>query len=293
MTDHKRGMSMNLNLIRKPVAGAVALLAIPLAAQAADLPPAAPAYVPTPVYKAPPPVRSNWTGFYIGGHIGEDFTRNASAAVDPADPATATHFGGDLTNGFVTRSFDSSWRGLSGGAQIGYNWQINQFLLGLETDFSGTTAKASQDVITNLPGFASSENTYSAKLDWYGTARARLGVLVNPALLAYGTGGFAYGRVRSQYSFGFPTGAPVEATFADSTNTLGGWTAGGGLEWALGNHLSLRGEYLFLHLSGYGFSTSTTTGFCNSIPALSCNFNITRGGIDEHRLRVGLNYMFN
>jgi outer membrane immunogenic protein len=280
---------MNSKLIWAPLAGAAALLATPLAASAADV------AVPTPVYKAPAAaVTSAWTGFYIGGHIGDDFARNATAAVDPADTATANHFGGTLTDGFVTRNFDASGRGISGGAQIGYNWQVKQVLFGLETDLSGTGAKASQDVITNLPGSASSENIYSAKIDWYGTARARLGLLVVPALLAYGTGGVAYGSVHRQYSFGFPTGAPIETTFADSQNLLHvGWAAGGGLEWALGNHFSLRGEYLFVHLNGDTFSTSMTTGFCNSSPLLQCNFNVKGGGIDEHSLRVGLNYTVN
>src|SRR5215467_9361740 len=119
----------------------------------------------------------NWTGFYLGAHVGEDFARNASADIDPADPATSAHFDTALAAGLIKRHFDAQGSGFSGGAHIGYNWQMQRIVFGIETDLSSSSAKANQRVVTNVPPFVPSDNIYSANVDWYGTARARLGVL--------------------------------------------------------------------------------------------------------------------
>ena len=74
----------------------------------------------------------------------------------------------------------------------------------------------------------------NANLSWFGTVRGRLGYLITPTLLIYGTGGFAYGQVDA---WGF-----------SSTHT--GWTAGGGVEWMFAPHWSAKVEYLYVNLSG-------------------------------------------
>jgi len=108
------------------------------------------------------------------------------------------------------------------------------------------------------------------------------------------TGGVAYGSVHRQYSFGFPADAPIETTSGESKSLLQtGGVVGGGLEWAFMPRVTLRAEYLFVHLNGDTFSTTTTTGFCNSTPLLACNFNIRGNGTDEHSARLGLSYHFN
>ena len=93
----------------------------------------------------------NWSGFYIGGHAGADFLRNAKADVDPADDLTASHFVPGLTNGAIPRSYSANGSGFVGGAQLGYNWQIRNYVYGLETDFSIPSAKAHQEIDTAVP----------------------------------------------------------------------------------------------------------------------------------------------
>jgi outer membrane immunogenic protein len=98
-------------------------------------------------------------------------------------------------------------------------------VLGLETDFDLTSI----------------ENTtagVSTKLPWFGTTRTRLGFLVNPALLLYGTGGVAYGRVEESVP-----GASVKVPGV-------GWTAGAGVQYAFTPQWSIGAEYLHIELDG-------------------------------------------
>jgi outer membrane immunogenic protein len=115
--------------------------------------------------------------------------------------------------------------GVVGGFQAGYNKQFGTFVLGLETDFDLTSI----------------ENTtagVSTKLPWFGTTRTRLGFLINPALLLYGTGGVAYGRVEQSVP-----GASVKTPGV-------GWAAGAGVQYAFTPQWSIGAEYLHVELDG-------------------------------------------
>src|SRR5271169_6552665 len=85
-------------------------------ASAADMPP--------PVVYAPVPQQFSWSGFYIGGNAGYGWT-NAS---------------GTITTTTGTGTFSGSGNGFLGGAQAGYNWQVESIVFGVEADFQGTTA---------------------------------------------------------------------------------------------------------------------------------------------------------
>ena len=138
--------------------------------------------------------------------------------------------------------------GVVGGAQVGYNFQFNQFLIGAETDFQGTSLSGggNNTPLTLFPVPLSTPNSYltpigaitgaNVSLPWFGTVRGRVGYLFTPTLLLYGTAGFAYGQVDA---FGF-------------NNTRTGWTAGGGVEWMFAPHWSAKVEYLYVDLSSNG-----------------------------------------
>jgi len=186
-------------------AGALALgAAVP--AQAADL--------PRPVYKAPPayiPAYFSWTGFYIGLNAGYGWARltdTAGASVDP--------------------------KGFIGGGQIGYNWQVNNFVFGLEADFQGSSQKVSDSGFDPVFGAWST----SGRLDYFGTIRGRLGI-AQDRWLAYITGGYAYQNLKFDFN---------SATFgsASSSSTRGGWTIGGGVEYAFAGPWTAGLEYLYL-----------------------------------------------
>ena len=106
-----------------------------VAAQAADLPTRKEA--PAPIFVPPP---FTWTGFYIGvnaGGIWPSGGRNASI-FDP----NAGIDGGFINAGFPG-GLGSQSAGFIGGGQAGYNWQTGAFVLGVETDFDGSTLSKS------------------------------------------------------------------------------------------------------------------------------------------------------
>jgi outer membrane immunogenic protein len=86
--------------------------------------------------------------------------------------------------------------GATGGVQAGYNWQLNPgWMLGFETDFNVSGIKGAGINPVFKLAFQDSEFRGSRALDWFGTARGRIGFLPTPDLVIYGTGGFAYGQV--------------------------------------------------------------------------------------------------
>src|SRR5205085_3355908 len=135
-----------------------------------------------PAYKAPAiaaPLVYNWTGFYIGANVGWG----------------------------RARTDDVNANGVIGGGQIGANWQINNFLLGVETDLQWSDQKKAETV-----GIV----TVTDRVRWFGTTRLRAGVVFDRVLL-FATGGIAYGETRVD--------ATVGAVTASVSETKTNWTA--------------------------------------------------------------------
>jgi outer membrane immunogenic protein len=115
------------------------------------------------------------------------------------------------------------------GGYAGYNWQQGPWVYGLETDLSGNGLKSSMSggltSVAPCPGDAAST---SAKINWYGTARGRLG-WTSGNFLFYGTGGLAYGKVDLSGSYS----AVGLSTSALASSTRAGWVVGVGIEYLL------------------------------------------------------------
>jgi outer membrane immunogenic protein len=253
---------------------AIALAIATGSAFAADLPSRkeAPVYVPPP----PPPM---WTGFYGGLNIGGGWDANsgqsgASAYYDPNYAIGAVPNAAVGPNLFFLPNGNTlgSAGGVIGGAQIGYNFQFNQFVLGVETDFQGTSISGGgNNAPLTLFQSPYNPNSYltpigavtggNVDLSWFGTVRGRVGYLITPTLLIYGTGGFAYGQVSA---FGFST-------------TPTGWTAGGGVEWMFAPHWSAKAEYLYVDLSNCGGNGGWNIGQC-----FQPQINVVRAGVNYH-----------
>jgi outer membrane immunogenic protein len=137
----------------------------------------------------------------------------------------------------------SSWLG---GAQAGYNWQRGSFVYGLEADISAMHLKSEMNTVLQTP-FTTTANT-NASVDWYGTARGRLGWASGP-LLFYGTAGLAYGKVDLNSTIS--ANGPAIQTLSLSAQTSPvkvGWVAGGGLEYMWRPNLILNLEYQYVDL---------------------------------------------
>ena len=208
-------------------------------AVAADLP------VKIPAYVSPAAATRNWTGFYISGSLGYGWgaENNILLFTDP----TVTVPGAVPSN----HSYDLN--GFIGGGGVGYNYQFNDVILGLEADFSyahfaGSDSSGGAFAPIGPPWGAllTSPFSYSetAALDWLGTVRGRIGFTPVNDLLIYATGGFAFGRAKATTLLTFPLVSFIGA--ASGTKT--GWTAGGGAEYALGERWSAKVEYLYYDL---------------------------------------------
>ncbi len=234
-------------------------MALASAAFASDLPTTK---GPAPFVPPPPPVFS-WTGFYVGGNAGLS--------------------GGDFTNTFAD---PSGWetegatsRGFSGGGQIGYNYQFptTNFVVGVEADFQGSTLTGTYwNVVEGDPSPYYGEKLQS-QVEWWGTARGRVGYAFGN-ILPYATGGFAYGRVNNSFSYWDTSGS--ESISYGSTQT--GWTAGGGVEYAITHNLTLKAEYLYTDLGSFSRPNPLDT---EGAPTVSTRTTFST-------VRAGLNWKF-
>ena len=204
------------------------------AASAADLPvraaPPAPIVAAVPVF--------TWTGFYVGVNAGYGWhDNNDSSVFVPAGTfLTAPGATGVLSFG------EDSGDGFVGGGQIGYNYQIGSFVVGVEADLQwadlgGSSGGFVVSSFTLPPTFVPAGT--AGGIDWFGTVRARLGVAFDRALI-YATGGFAYGGADDNNGFGLVNDDDVRT----------GWVLGAGVEYAFTDNLTAGIEGLWVNLNG-------------------------------------------
>jgi outer membrane immunogenic protein len=298
--------------MKKILLSTVALASMAGSAFAADLPSRK-----APV--APPPVAPLWTGFHVGLNAGGIWNNNNSINLQAWPLAgQPIQYWAPLNN---TISSGSNG-GFIGGGQIGYDYQANlasySIVTGIEADFQGTASgsgNGSKSLINDGPlvnalGPMTTDTILnningSANLSWIGTVRGRLGFLLMPNLLVYGTGGLAYGQVnlnvnQSQFqNVVFPGGSAGWAAFGNSntSNTLVGYSAGGGLEWMFMPNWSAKAEYLYYDLGNLSTNITTTAipqGLLAPLTStqawLSTRANTTVSG---NIVRAGVNYHFN
>jgi outer membrane immunogenic protein len=213
---------------------------------------------PAPVYtKAPPPVVVpvySWTGFYVGAQVGWSQIRDSQYLSSPT---------------FVL-SVSSHANGAVGGGHIGYNFQASQFVFGVEGDIEGSSVNNTYVI---GPPFISTAGTNN--LNWEGSLRGRAGIAVDRVLF-YGTGGWAFGSFNDGYT-------TAGTSFAQSvSSTRNGWTAGGGIEYALPSNWTARVEYRY---TDWGTYTNNLNVFL-APPGTSVD------KVTQQAVRVGVSYKF-
>jgi outer membrane immunogenic protein len=136
-------------------------------------------------------------------------------------------------------------------------------------------------------------NAFSATTPWFGTVRGRLGTTVfNPMLLAYVTGGLAYGRENVSNFMSVTNGGALVETFPFSTgSTKTGYTIGGGLEWMFAHNWSVRAEYLYVSLPANGSQVVATT-FLGPLAFATDAMQLNPGRDNINVVRLGLDYKF-
>jgi outer membrane immunogenic protein len=269
-------MGMHAKRLLQTVAVLITVLASPV--MAADMP------VKTSL---PPPAAPvfRWTGVYFGLNAGWLAADNSMV-----NQATPTGIEEDGLAALATGDFSLGNKGgFTGGAEIGYNYQFNNWVAGIEADIQGIAGQAVNGSITSTSGTLSSTLTGSMDTRWLGTLRGRLGFLPTQALLVYGTGGLAYGDVAADTSLsqsdtnGF-TGSGVGNAFNE---ILYGWTAGGGVEWMFTQNWTFKVEYLHYDLGSASFNwlaqdTAINVGaiYQNETTSIHNQGNILRVGLN-------------
>ncbi len=212
---------------------------------AADLPVKAPPPAPVPIF--------SWTGLYLGANIG------------------GARSSGSVTDVITGANLNSDSSGFIGGGQVGYNYQFNTFVLGVEWDIDGTSISKTSNVVPTAFGNLQA----SASTDWISTLTARFGFALDHWLL-YGKAGGAWVQNTATLS-NLTTGGSVSAS-----NTSSGWTAGVGGEWAFAPQWSAKIEYDHVQLDD--FSPSTSNVILNDRLILSRHIDMVKAGV---------NYRFN
>ncbi len=257
-------------------AGALFSLAASGAAFAADLPAAnAPESPATPLsyWDGYASGESNWTGFYLGGHLGYAWgSSNWTASSIGAQPIATGSI--NLSQGVDSFDEGGSW---FEGLQIGYNRMFpNRIVIGAEADATfpafPNPAGLSLGGTSAFSSHALGAETYSENVFASGTVRARIGYAPGNWLY-YATGGLAW--TSDQFTLTQPASGNAESSFQARL----GWAAGAGVEGPVAPHWTARLEYLY---TGYGNNSVT-------FPALGQRFE---SDLSVQELRVGLNYQF-
>jgi outer membrane immunogenic protein len=245
-----------------------------------------------PIVKAPiAPPAYNWTGFYIGANLG---VARGSSDIDPnigIPFPVFTNLAGNLITPAQLGVFpgtSASDTSVIGGGQVGFNWQRDRWVWGVEADISGTGLKAlsSSGVSrTTISGTQTVTANYSAEVDWIATLRARAGFTWNDRTLIYATAGLATAsaRLRTAYAEVQPAPAPAPLAASD-TEQMFGWTVGIGAEWAWSRDLTFGAEYRHVDLGGHGFNTGIVDA--NLIGFVGSNSGSMHYTVDQVTARV-------
>jgi len=250
----------------------------------------------------------SFTGFYLGGNAGAnwnefDFTEYDFTVDQTRQAVGPITFTGRQNNGRDEMEF-------IGGGQIGYNFQFRHFVFGIEGDFQGAGDVDRQDnfagevietnTITTVPlrrftSFTDVKSFGRADTNWFASLRPRFGYAFGPVML-YVTGGVAFNdtdmsldtraTTNEFLTVGATTtfvGSSFDRSKASESQTMVGWTAGGGMEWMIRPWLTAGVEYRHTEFDGENFAFGGNGGIT------SRNLDV---GLVNDQVAVKVNVLF-
>jgi outer membrane immunogenic protein len=227
------------------------------------------------VHAAPPPAPVyNWTGFYLGGHMGFQWDFNTTFTfTDPNGNVPPVGAGNPTSNNYAAEV----------GIQAGYDWQFAPtWVAGVEGDISWGGATAA---LVNPPNFAPGSLIMHRSTDWLSSMRGRLGYVAWGNVMFYGTGGVAWDKTEGTAILN--TGlAPTAGVGFNQVKT--GYVAGAGVEWLCTPNFMVRTEYLFYGLNHD--ATMATGAFTAPGAPLPAVFTWSNYNVQE--VRVAMSYKF-
>jgi outer membrane immunogenic protein len=213
----------------------------------------------------------NWSGFYVGGQLGGAWSDMDYRFANP-------NYFNTLGPVVLGRNFSFDADGVIGGGQLGYNYQTGPWVLGVEGSLGG----AALDDAHPSPFFPTLDR-YSTEIGLLATVTGKVGY-AQGRWLAYGKGGWA--------------GADVELTLFDRTSSIradsdtwvNGWTAGGGLEYAIYRGFSLGVEYSFVDLETGRWTLRCPA--CGTDVSAGFGTPVVHGDMDIQSVTARVNYRF-
>jgi outer membrane immunogenic protein len=258
-----------------------------------------------------------WNGWYAGVNAGLAFNSldvGTASSNTFASSALASPAAGPLATAITSlANFDAPINtiGFMGGGQVGYNWQFpwlaTALVAGIEADIQGMSAKASSSVASNtvptvgLPNTLNQTASVSTGVDYLGTLRGRLGMLVGflgTTVLYYATGGLAYGGVSASTTVTQTLGGtsdlapPTWAGSGSFSGTRIGWAAGLGAEWMFFPNWSTSLEYLHYDLGSATYGVSPLVSNTAAAKPYTVNTLQSNPPFNGEIIRAGVNYHF-
>jgi len=229
-------------------------------------------------------VSSSWNGLYTGLGLGLRSSGTDATTTSASDPVLGFGAGVAASEPIGGTAFRSA-------PYLGVNWQIApRWLVGIEGDFGFANQSTSLEGFGFSPGVFAFElnksDTFAVRTTWDASARGRVGFLVTPALLAYGTAGAAWQHFTvASTCDSLACGGLAPAVVTEST-TRAGWTMGAGLESMLSGNWFARAEYRFADFRPTSLTLTRQDGVGNPV---STSFDV---GLRTHTATFGISYKF-
>jgi outer membrane immunogenic protein len=234
------------------------------AASAADMPLKAPL--------APVPYTSyNWTGFYLGGEAGGAWATSQSTNITGGTAFPA----GTVQNPI-------NYSGILGGFYGGANYQFNQFVVGIDGDYTWAGLLGTGTDVSTVNGHI---DEHTDHINWIGTVTGRVGYAVNNWLL-FAKGGWAWAGFAGNSTEYNAAGTTV-VDVGSASSTRSGWTVGGGVEYGLAPHVTAKLEYDYVDFGTANFSSTDVTVATGVV-----NIYQRSATSSLNMVKVGLGYKF-
>jgi outer membrane immunogenic protein len=221
-------------------------------------------------YPALPPAIYDWTGIYVGGHIG------GGILVDSVSQNGVSPGGFNLSGTGNLRP-----AGVIGGAQVGANYEFAPWVVGLEGSWTDSAIQGNTLIGCTTPcaigPLVIAQERFTSQAQWFAAATGRFGYAANDWLF-YGKAGGAWMNVRYTEDL-LTTGGVTAVPNQVLTDTRTGFTVGAGIEFGLVENISAKIEYDFYDFGSKNYNF-------NAVTPVSVNSNL-------HTIIVGLNYKFN
>jgi len=238
----------------------------------------------------------DFNGFYVGANAGGafgHFDAKLQTVFSPTGYFATTSVPAIATAGH--QKIDPNGFSAGGGAGFGHQW--DNFYFGLEADFdtmnlSGSATAGPVQYPCCPPTPTNPNNftiTQTAETNWLFTIRPRVGWVVAKKVLLYQTVGAAFTKIKYTGLF-TDTFATAHESASFDENTLG-YAVGGGMEWKLSPHWSVKGEYLYLGFGQADIPSQNLTAFAGPI-AFPSNIFTHTVDLTTHIARGGVNFRF-